>query len=138
MGSLPQLKKPLPTGLTWTWRPRDAAWIRIYHRDFYTPSATHMRSFGPLTRFDHHTAPRNKPAVSKSRSVIYVAGSIRAAAAEVFGELDIFGVCPSWRVAWVRPTAAVTVQDIVGAGAMALGTKPALGSAPLARSFTQR
>lgn len=133
----PPFPKSLPAGVAWTWSVRDAAWARIYHQDYYTDSPLRFRAWGPQARFDHHTAPPNKPAVSANRSVIYLGESIQAVAAEVFGDLPSFRVCPQWRLGWVRPVRSVAVQDIVGAAAMKLGTHESLGSAPLPRRFTQ-
>ena len=140
MPSLHYLPKPLPDGKQWTWQPREAAYVRIYHKDFFTPSATHRRAYGPLARFDHHTPPFTSPdTCPDGRSITYVAETIRAAASEVFGDADPFGVCPQWRLAWLKTTASVVVQDIVGPAAMALKTRPALGSSPeVTREFSQQ
>lgn len=135
---LPELPASLPAGRRWIWRQRHAAWARIYHRDHFTPSPLHRRSFGPLHRFDHHTPPIEAAAVCpEGRTITYVADGLRAAAAEVFGELDPFGVCPRWRLAWLRPTATICVQDLKGPGGMALNVAPWLGSGPVPRHYTQ-
>ena len=134
---LPPFPRTIPQGVAWPWRVRDAGWVRIYHHDWFTDSAVKFRAWGPYHRFDHHTAPAADPAMSRNRSVLYLGHSIRAAAAEVFGDLEIFGVCPQWRLAWVRPIRTLVVQDIVGAAAMRLGTEPGLGGARLPRRFTQ-
>lgn len=129
MPPLPSLPSPLSDGAKWKWLPRASAYARIYHRDYFTPAATHRRTYGPLARFDHHTPPATAPALCpEGRSVTYIAESIRAAASEVFGDTEVFEVCPNWRLAWLKTSATVAVQDLVGAGAMALGTRPSLGS----------
>lgn len=128
---LPDPPSPLPDGRTWDWLPRHDAWIRIYHKDCFTPNATHLRDYGPQHRFDHHTPSYEHPTVCPDgRAVTYVANTIRAAAAEVFGEVETFLVCPQWRIAWLHPTGRVVLQDITGPGAMAIKMKPGLGSAP--------
>ena len=105
--------------------------MRIYHEDFFTKSATHRRDWGPLHRFDHHTPPLAHPThCPENRTVIYLAESIRAAAAEVFSEYNPFRVCPHWRLAWLRPAESLVVQDIVGAGGMAIEAGEWLGSGP--------
>lgn len=127
---LPESSSSLPAGQTWTWTPRDKAWVRIYHRDFLVPDAVHMRAFGPTRRFDHHT-PGEPDTCPNGRQIIYLAATVRSAVAEVFGDMPISEVCPKWRLAWVRPTASLTVQDLVGAGGMAIGQRPWLGSGPV-------
>ncbi len=126
----PDPSSPLPAGKTWTWTPRDEAWVRIYHKDFLVPDAVHMRAFGPTRRFDHHT-PGNPRPCPNGREIIYLAATVRSAVAEVFGGMPIYEVCPNWHLAWVRPTASLTVQDLVGPGGMAIGRRPWLGSGPV-------
>ena len=139
MHSLLSLPSPLPDGEEWKWLARDGAYARIYHRDYYTRSATHRRDYGPLARFDHHTPPATAAAVCpKGRSVTYIAETVRAAASEVFSATEVFGVCPNWRLAWLKTSATMTLQNLVGTGAMALRTKPSLGSgAEVAREDSQ-
>lgn len=138
---LPEIPAILPKGHRWDWHPYNSAWIRIYHRDFFTPSATHRRTYGPLHRFDHHLPPHDAPAICpQGRSATYLAKTLRAAASEVFSSLDPFRVCPNWHMAWLRAKAPLKVQDITGAGGMALGAGPWLGSSPpefVDRSYTQ-
>lgn len=136
---LPELPSTLPPGKTWTWSPRDAAWVRIYHLDYFTPSALHRRAYGPQHRFDHHTPPFDKAAICPDRRAItYIANGLRAAASEVFGDLETFGVCPQWRRAWLRPVAQIEVQDLVGPGAMQIKGGSWLGTGRAPREYTQR
>jgi len=138
---LPPVPSTLPEGIRWDWLPYDRAWIRIYHHDFFTPSALHRRTFGPLHRFDHHLPSHVEPGVCPDgRSVTYLAENLRAAASEVFGDLDPFRVCPNWKLARLRTSKALQVQDLTEAGGMALGTGPWLGSSPpkfVKRSYSQ-
>jgi hypothetical protein len=138
---LPVVPATLPEGLRWTWQPYHAAWFRVYHRDSYTPSALHRRAFGPLSRFDHHSPPVDVPAICPlGRTATYLAETLRAAASEVFDGIDPFRVCPNWRLARLRPTAPLEVQDVIGAGGMNLGAGPWLGSSPprlVKRAYTQ-
>jgi hypothetical protein len=137
-GDPPDLPTPLPRGLTVSWHPRHAAWLRIYHKDFFTPDALHRRRYGPLHRFDHHTPPAASPAnCPEGRTVIYLAADLPTAVAEVF-DLPDFGVCPMWRLAYVQTVGATTVQDVFGNGAKQLGTDQALGSGNVTRAFSQR
>lgn len=127
------LSPPLPLGTTWTWSPKNESWVRIFHCDFITPTATHRREYGPLRRFDHHSPSSDdcSPSYNAERSVIYLAKTIRTAAAEAFADSSPHLVCPRWRLAHIRPTASIEVQDISGPGAMALGTRPWMGSGPI-------
>jgi hypothetical protein len=137
---LPVVPAILPEGLRWAWQPYHAAWFRIYHRDSYTPTALHRRAFGPLSRFDHHSPPGDQPAVCPlDRTASYVAETLRAAASEVF-DLELSRVCPNWRLARLRTTAPLLVQDVIGPGGLNLGAGPWLGSTPanlLNREYTQ-
>jgi hypothetical protein len=134
-----ELPRILRDGETWGWKPRDEAWVRIYHRDFLTPSALHRRTFGPLSRFDHHTPMIEAPtACPAGRAVIYLAREIGTAAAEVFGELEVSPVCPNWRLAWIRPTASLEVQDMVGTASMALGVRHSYGTMLGRTDLTQK
>jgi hypothetical protein len=128
----PDLSPPLPLGATWTWSPKGESWVRIFHRDFITPTATLCREYGPLRRFDHHfPSDDGGPSYNAERSIIYLAKTIRTAAAETFADFSSHPVCPRWRLAHIQPTASIEVQDISGPGAMALGTRPWMGSGPI-------
>jgi hypothetical protein len=69
--------------------------------------------------------------------VIYLAESLRTAAAEVFGEHRLAPVCPRYRVAALRPRSTTVVQNLRGAGAMMIGGLPAMNVADLPRPETQ-
>jgi len=105
--------------------------VRIFHCDFITPMATYRREYGPLRRFDHHFPSDNGPSHNTEQNIIYLAKTIRTAAAEAFADVSPHPVCPRWRLAYIRPTASIEVQDISGPGAMALGTRPWMGSGPI-------
>ncbi len=135
---LPSARMCLRAGQTWKWGPRNEAWVRIYHRDFLTPSALHRRTHGPLWRFDHHTPPMDSPAVCPDgRAATYLARKIGTAAAEVFAGKDPFPVCPNWRLAWIRPTVSLEVQDMFGLAAMALSEDYAVGTSHASLDVTQ-
>ena len=123
---------PIPEGTTWTFAPAGAAWYRIYHEDRFTPTAIFRRTYGPLHRFDHHLPHISAPDIDpEGRSVIYIAAAIRTAALEVYGDEPRYEVCPRWRIAQVRPTASVELQDISAesdGGAVAIGALPELGA----------
>lgn len=126
------LSPPLSSGTTWTWSPNDESWVRIFHRDFITPTATYRREYGPLRRFDHHFPGEDgSPSDNAERSIIYLAKTVQTAAAEAFADVSPHPVCPRWHLAHIQPTASIEVQDISGLGAMALGTRPWMGSGPI-------
>jgi len=62
---------------------------------------------------------------------------LRTAGAEKFGDLGEAILCPSFRVAWISPTLPAALQDIRGAGAMAIGALPLLGSGSVMRAESQ-
>ena len=128
--------RPLSGGLRWGWDGR-RPWFRVYHAG-PGRTATGLRRFGPLARFDHHTPPYGRPAECPAgRSVIYLADSLRTAAAEVFGEHRLALICPRFRVAALRPRSAAIVQNLRGAGAMMIGGLPAMNVADIPRPETQ-
>jgi hypothetical protein len=130
---------PMPEGLTCQWGPGGRAFWRVYHRDPFTPDATHRRSFGPLHRFDHHTADIKHPAEDESgRTVSYVAERLTTATAEVFDGPGVALVCPSYRGALVRLEATATFQDLRGEGAMTIGALPGLATGAINREHSQR
>lgn len=96
--------------------------------------------FGPLGRFDPHTAPPDAPAVDPAgRSVLYVGEDLVTSACEVFGEAGEALLCPAWRVALLRPTRPRTLFDLTAPGsAMAIGALPSLADGPYARGLTQQ
>jgi hypothetical protein len=128
--------RPLAGGRRWRW-DGTLPWIRIYHAG-PGRTATGMRRFGPIDRFDPHTppyaSPRDCPA---GRAVTYIADNLRTAAAEVFGEHRVANVCPRYRVAALRPRSATVVQNLRGAGAMMIGGLPAMNVADIPRPETQ-
>jgi hypothetical protein len=129
-------ERPLTGGRRWGWdgtRP----WIRVYHAG-PGRTATGLRRFGPLDRFDPHTPPYGSPRdCPAGRAVIYLADTMRTAAAEVFGEHRIALICPHYRVAALRPRSATVVQNLRGAGAMMIGALPAMNVADIPRPETQ-
>ncbi|MGH9064801.1 MAG: RES family NAD+ phosphorylase [Acidimicrobiales bacterium] len=105
--------------------------MRLYHRDPRCPDAVFARSFGPLHRFDHQVPGRG------DRRVIYLAERLSTAAFEVWSDLGVAPVCPSVRVALVRPLEDVVVQNLRGRGALLIGAKPSLATSNEPRALTQ-
>lgn len=120
--------RPLPTdGNIVEWDPGDHAWWRVYHRDYRTPDPLHRRTFGPISRFDHHQAAPGAPAEDPDgRSALYLGIEHAVATAEVFWDQEddeynpgaarlVARVCAHHHVAQVRPRATIRLLSIVDA-----------------------
>jgi hypothetical protein len=128
--------RPLAGGLWWRWDGK-RPWFRVYHAG-PGRTATGLRRFGPIARFDHHTPPYGRPAECPAgRSITYLADSLRTAAAEAFGDHRLALICPRYRVAALRPRSAAVVQNLRGVGAMMIGGLPAMNVADVPRPETQ-
>lgn len=142
---LRQPPRPLPGGgATWVWRWRgDRAggwqWCRVYHRGVFAPSGQSPRTNGPRARLDPHTPPSDAPAEDPAgRSVLYVGDSLATSACEVFGAAGEARICPSYRVALLRPVGGISCFDLTAAGsAMTIGALPSLADGAYPRSLTQ-
>ncbi|OYD70193.1 RES family NAD+ phosphorylase [Rhodococcus sp. OK302] len=142
--SLSSPQRPLSAGgVLWQWIPPSSdpgeswQWCRVYHRSSHTPDGATFRSFGPVSRFDHHTP--NPPALDPDgRAVLYVADNLATAASEVFGEAGVAQICPNYRVSIVEPATSLDMLDLAGPGsAMAIGALPALAQGAEPRASTQ-
>jgi hypothetical protein len=133
--------RPLPAdGKVVEWDPGDPAWWRVYHRDYRTPEPLHRRTFGPLSRFDHHQAAGGAPAEDPDgRSVLYLGCDRAVACAEVFWDQRdddpaanplVARVCTHHRIAQIRPRAPIGLLSIVGADIDLIGALPALSTCP--------
>ena len=103
------------------------ALYRVYHAGGRHATAwNRMRDFGPTTsRFDPHLPPPH----AQDRSVIYFAGSIPTAVAEVFGStrLTELGRDNPWLVG-VRLAGPVRLLDLAGDWPTRAGTSQAISS----------
>src|SRR5205823_3294950 len=87
-------------------------------------------------RFDHHLC--DPPAEDPSgRNVVYLAGRMETALVEALRSASIANVCPRWRIAQVRATGSVHLQDITRGGAMKIRALPALSTAAIPRKQSQ-
>lgn len=139
--------RPLTGGTkpwTWTWRAPTATrpwqYCRIYHKGPHSPHGTAHRPYGPLYRFDPHTPdPANPELCPDGRTVLYVGADLATSASEVFGEAREAALCPRYRVALLRPTRRIRLQDLISEGAaMSIGALPALSDGHLPRPHTQK
>lgn len=145
MRSLLSPRRPLPGGgssFRWTGgSTKDGRWqwCRVYHRDSFSPHGQSPRTWGPLSRFDTHRPDSDGSAKDNpERSVLYIGEDLATSACEVFGPVEEAAICPSYRVAFLRPTRALTMFDLTEPGsAMAIGALPALADGPFDRALTQ-
>lgn len=138
--------RPLPVGGSaygWRWRTptsvRPWGWCRVYHQSPVTPQGDTPRRNGPRARFDPQRAgtsgPREDP---DGRSVLYAGVDLATSACEVFGEAGEALLCPSYRVALLRPTKQLTLFDLRAPGsALSIGAIPALADGEYPRAQTQ-
>ena len=110
----------------------------MYHRGVFAPSAVTPRTNGPRARLDPHTPPADAPAEDPAgRSVLYVGDSLATSACEVFGEAGEARICPSYRVALLRPVGRIITFDLTAPGAaMAIGALPSLADGVYPRRLT--
>lgn len=71
--------------------------------------------------------------------MLYLAGNLLTAVGEVFGDLSVAEVCPSYRVSLLRPRQPIVVLDLRSQGAaMAVGALPSLATGEHPRARTQQ
>ena len=114
--------------------------VRVYHaHPRRHPVAP--RTYGPLNRFDPHVRdrrgrPREDP---EGRGVLYLAGDLATALAEAYsGQWPQVDVCPNARAGWARPAAPITLLDLTGNGALAIGAVGTMAWGDEPRRRTQR
>lgn len=150
VAACPAPRRPVVGGEAWAWRTLDSlevehrdvlqgTWLRLWHKDKFTPESSHRRDYGPLHRFDHHERDSSgAPQVSPTgRTVIYLARELGTALAEVFGDLPAAQICPRYRVSAFVPVTDNVAQDLTGDGCMKIGALPSLCSADLPREQSQ-
>lgn len=111
----------------------------MYHRSAVSPEGDTARSNGPRARFDAHrpgpTGAREDP---DGRTVLYAGADLATSACEVFGGSGEGLLCPSYRVALLRPTKHLTLFDLRAPGAaLSIGAIPALADSEYPRAQTQ-
>jgi RES domain-containing protein len=112
---------------------------RIYFAGGPHPSRwNHFRSIGPSgARWDHHSPTPSAVPVEQSRAVYYCALDIDTCAAEVFQRtrrIDRTRVAPALVVLALRE--AITLLDLRGIFATAIGASMAIHSGPRSRART--
>ena len=101
--------------------------IRIFDPTKYQAQAMGFRSFGPISRFDHHRTkiPLGKPQLDPERSIIYAAFTLSSCLVEIFGDGDIIEV-KQQQVASIYTSETLNLLDLRGNNAMKAGTVTAV------------
>ncbi|MGL5834562.1 MAG: RES family NAD+ phosphorylase [Waterburya sp.] len=97
--------------------------IRIFDPTRYNATAREFRSFGPISRFDHHRSGKHKQDLK--RRIIYVGLTLSCCLVEYFGDGDKIDV-KNKQVARIFLSKSLTLLDLRGSGAMAAGTVSAI------------
>jgi hypothetical protein len=139
----PAPSPPLPAAhFRWSWQPPRTArwqWCRVYHRGPHTSDGATFRSYGPLSRLDHHH-PAGHPRTDESgREILYAGEDLATSACEVFGEAGVAAICPNCRVSIVAPTRTVSLFDLTAPGAaLTIGALPSLTVGNETRELAQQ
>ncbi|MGL6343415.1 MAG: RES family NAD+ phosphorylase [Waterburya sp.] len=96
-------------------------------------TAIGFRSYGPVSRFDHHSS--NQPSEDPERRIIYAGFSLSCCIVEYFGDGEIINV-ENIKLAIIYLNKELKLLDLRGKAAMAAGTVTAI-SAITQREITQ-
>jgi hypothetical protein len=99
--------------------------LRLYDPSLYNAQALAFRTFGPISRFDHHRACYPGCADDPDRGIIYGAYTLSSCIVEAFGDRKIIEA-GTWEIAALNTTRLLTLQDLRGHGAMRAGTVSAV------------
>lgn len=101
--------------------------IRIFDPTKYNAEALGFRSFGPISRFDHHrtNASTGELQLDTERSIIYAAFTLSSCLVEIFGDGDIIEI-KQQQVASIYTTETFNLLDLRGNNAMRAGTVTAI------------
>ncbi len=101
--------------------------IRIFDPTKYNAQALGFRSFGPISRFDHHRTDvtSGKPQLDPERSIIYAAFTLSSCLVEIFGDGDVVEV-KQQQVASIYTAETLNLLDLRGNNAMKAGTVTAI------------
>jgi hypothetical protein len=100
---------------------------RIYTAEPYGTEALTFRTYGPVSRFDHHRRPNGFPTKGHDadRGILYATEKLRCCLAEVFGDRGIVEL-DGYYVALLEVAAPLTLLDIRDVAARRAGTIPAI------------
>lgn len=111
--------------------PGGATLVRLFNPAHHGASALQFRSYGPLSRFDHHVGrgQQRNPDDDPGRAIYYAASSLSGCLVEVFGDTGVIDT-GDWHVAALSLTRALRLLDLRGSGAMRAGSVAALAKVP--------
>lgn len=114
---------------------KGATIVRLYDPLRHGAHALSFRSFGPISRFDHHRAPYPTKSEDPGRGIIYGASELSSCLVEIFGDSKVVET-GTWEVAALTATRPLKLLDLRGPGAMRAGTVSAI-SKESSRRFSQ-
>lgn len=115
--------------------PKGATILRLYDPLMYGAHALFFRTYGPVSRFDHHRAPYPTKSEDPDRGIIYGASELSSCLVEIFGDSKVVET-GTWEVAALTATRPLKLLDLRGPGAMRAGTVSAI-SKESSRCFSQ-
>ncbi|WP_036488807.1 RES family NAD+ phosphorylase [Myxosarcina sp. GI1] len=113
--------------------PANTKLRRIFDPTRFNATPTGFRSYGPVSRFDHHSS--NEPTEDPERRIIYAGFSLSCCIAEYFGDGEIINV-ENIKLAIIYLGRELKLLDLRGKAAMGAGTVTAI-SAITQREITQ-
>jgi hypothetical protein len=113
--------------------PANTKLRRIYDPTRYNATAIGFRSYGPVSRFDHHSS--GKASDDSQRKIIYAGFTLSCCIAEYFGDGEIINV-ENIKLAIIYLSKELKLLDLRGKAAMAAGTVTAI-SAITQKEITQ-
>jgi hypothetical protein len=113
--------------------PANTKLRRIFDPTRFNATAIEFRSYGPVSRFDHHSS--NEPSEDSRRRIIYAGFSLSCCIAEYFGDGEIVNV-ENIKLAIIYLSKELKLLDLRDKAAMAAGTVTAI-SAITQKEITQ-
>lgn len=94
--------------------------LRLYDPTKFGATATSFRTYGPISRFDHHREFPNN--IDPARGIMYAAANtLSCCLVEVFGDTKVVSV-GDWEVARLKSRRELTLLELRGSGAMRAGS----------------
>ncbi|MEN9517470.1 MAG: hypothetical protein RLZZ381_58 [Cyanobacteriota bacterium] len=105
--------------------PANTKLRRIFDPTRFNATAIGFRSYGPVSRFDHHSS--NEPSEDSRRRIIYAGFSLSCCIVEYFGDGEIINL-ENIRLAIIYLNKELKLLDLRGKAAMAAGTVTAISA----------
>lgn len=113
--------------------PANTKLRRIFDPTRFNATAIGFRSYGPVSRFDHHSS--NEPSEDPERRILYAGYSLSCCIVEYFGDGEVINL-KNIKLAIIYLNQELELLDLRGRAAMAAGTVTAI-SAITQREITQ-